>query len=710
MKNAVRIFTVVLLALLLCVTMIACSHDEDEHVASGDWQTSETHHWKGCEDECEGAEVDKAEHTFDNACDADCNVCAYKRTPAAHAYDNACDATCNVCAATRAITHDHAATLTKGDTTHYYACSVCGDKKDEAPHAFNQSVAHSEYLKTAATATTKAVYYKSCVCGKAGTETFETDKTAVTVTITAAGNKSFDGVAAGAPTYTVTPTDVQGVQVLYKVKNADDSTYTTDAPVAVGVYTVKVNVPESATHAGASATAELTISKGAAEITDIDVTNTGKTYDGNPVNAPEFAANFRDGATVEYKVKDADDSTYTTDVPVNAGNYTVRVRVPETDNYTGDEMTADFTIAKATATIESITIGDNITYGTPIAPMANTDVNYTGEFLYEYKAFGADDSTYDTVLPQAVGQYVVRATLLDTDNYNAVSYVQSFQIVPAAITGLNISATYNGMSNFSVCLGEEYDDLWISVTIDSNSVGVGANKTVTDVNVTTPGANYTIAVEGVESFTVTPVTLTVEWTDPADLRYDGTAKEATAMILDGMIPGDDVQLNVALRSGDDNVAEGSTFHYDATLTGAAAGNYVLAAADASREYTVLECAHTTLNERGICPTCEEFMGISDDEGSTLTGNMTIFIDPIREGEKRYYRIEMDYNVLHNIKFNGGSGKPAGLTYTAYLDTGDAIDLTETPKEFVTSDYLYIVFAATEDVDMTVTFEIEETTK
>ena len=55
MKNAVRIFTVVLLALLLCVTMIACSHDEDEHVASGDWQTSATHHWKGCEDECKSS-------------------------------------------------------------------------------------------------------------------------------------------------------------------------------------------------------------------------------------------------------------------------------------------------------------------------------------------------------------------------------------------------------------------------------------------------------------------------------------------------------------------------------------------------------------------------------------------------------------------------------------------------------------------------------
>ena len=42
------------------------------------------------------------------------------------------------------------------------------------PHTFTAETAEAKFLKTAATCTAKAVYYKSCaVCGAAGTETFE---------------------------------------------------------------------------------------------------------------------------------------------------------------------------------------------------------------------------------------------------------------------------------------------------------------------------------------------------------------------------------------------------------------------------------------------------------------------------------------------------------------------------------------------------------
>jgi len=36
-------------------------------------------------------------HVYDNACDADCNVCGDLRTPSDHVYDNAIDVECNVC-------------------------------------------------------------------------------------------------------------------------------------------------------------------------------------------------------------------------------------------------------------------------------------------------------------------------------------------------------------------------------------------------------------------------------------------------------------------------------------------------------------------------------------------------------------------------------------------------------------------------------------
>ena len=54
-------------------------------------------------------------------------------------------------------------------------CSVCGQKYGQlAAHDFTAEVVEEKYLKSAATCTEKAVYYKSCtVCGEKGTETFE---------------------------------------------------------------------------------------------------------------------------------------------------------------------------------------------------------------------------------------------------------------------------------------------------------------------------------------------------------------------------------------------------------------------------------------------------------------------------------------------------------------------------------------------------------
>ncbi len=62
----------------------------------------------------------------------------------------------------------------------YYKSCVCGDKGTDTfengeilTHTYDQEVVSTEYLKSAATCTAKAVYYKSCICGAKGTETFE---------------------------------------------------------------------------------------------------------------------------------------------------------------------------------------------------------------------------------------------------------------------------------------------------------------------------------------------------------------------------------------------------------------------------------------------------------------------------------------------------------------------------------------------------------
>ena len=51
-----------------------------------------------------------------------------------HVYDNACDTTCNACGHVRSITHNYSNSWSSDSTGHWYACTVCGDKKDFAAH------------------------------------------------------------------------------------------------------------------------------------------------------------------------------------------------------------------------------------------------------------------------------------------------------------------------------------------------------------------------------------------------------------------------------------------------------------------------------------------------------------------------------------------------------------------------------------------------
>ena len=74
---------------------------------------------------------------------------------------------------TRVCTHDATHTETDNcsggtaDCTHKAVCTVCGGEYGEmAAHSFTAEKAEAQYLKSAATCTEKAIYYKSCaVCG-----------------------------------------------------------------------------------------------------------------------------------------------------------------------------------------------------------------------------------------------------------------------------------------------------------------------------------------------------------------------------------------------------------------------------------------------------------------------------------------------------------------------------------------------------------------
>ena len=152
---------------------------------SGGWQSDETDHWKKC-DVC-NAEFDRAAHsgTDDGDCTTEvvCGECGYVITAAAKAHTWGSGTPSGNGTHTRSCTAEGCkATKTdncSGGTAtcqEKAKCAVCGQAYGElAAHSFTAEVADAKYLKSPATCTAKAVYYKSCaVCGEKGTETFET--------------------------------------------------------------------------------------------------------------------------------------------------------------------------------------------------------------------------------------------------------------------------------------------------------------------------------------------------------------------------------------------------------------------------------------------------------------------------------------------------------------------------------------------------------
>ena len=548
----------------------ACDADCD---VCGATRTPAAHVYdNACDAKCNVCDAERtpAAHVYDNACDAKCNVCDAERTPAAHVYDNACDTTCNVCGATRSITHDHATTLTKGETTHWYACSVCGDKKDEANHAFDQNVASSEYLKAAATATAKAQYYKSCVCGAASaTEYFETDKTAATLADIRDLSKTYDAAAVENPTY-VTNSDGTVTIEWYQ-----GTTLLSEKPVNAGTYKVKVIVAESVTYTGISGEQEFTIAKKAATVTptvssDIkygDAYSVDYTTDGDGI------------VTVEYKLRGTVDSSYTTTAPNNQGLYTARVSVAEGANYLAVSATVDFEIKPLVLT--DISLGNVLYKGSTSFAFA----------LSAYHGLVSGDSFMLTVTTasQDVGNNVaIESISYHNSNYTIDKSEIKFNITPKNIdvSAVEFTKTYNGtdksliVHEFNIAEGVIAGET-LSLTVVMASGNAGAAAESYSFGASRSAYNYTFggktaaeyAEDAMESASIAPKTINVT----AEFEYSGSEMRqlhSTDPILSDVISGDEVYIEIWFDKADVDatVLTGEDAPY---LDGEDAGNYVL---------------------------------------------------------------------------------------------------------------------------------------
>lgn len=343
------------------------------------------------------------------------------------------------------------------------------------------------------------------------------------------------------------------LDIIFKLGNN-----TVEKLVDAGVYTVSVKSDGNDTYSPLDETELGTFTVDKAAITPT-VSLTGWTY-GGTANTPSVSGNSGNGAvTYFYKVKGAADSTYDAKMPTDAGSYTVKAVVAESDNYLGGQDTADFTIAKATATAPAI-----------------AGKTYTGEKL---TADVAESDVYTIVNNGGtnVGNYDVVLTLKDSANYKwsdsdnaakTLTFTISKATASAVATPTPAAVTYDPaktLANVTLPQGWSWSAPATVPTVVNS--GYSAVLTVDDANY-----DYT----GVEGYNATAhtVTRTVSLTvNPADSvaatvtannrTYDGT--QQALVTVSGTAVGGDMEYRL-------NDGDWSTFIPAAT----AAGKYTVA--------------------------------------------------------------------------------------------------------------------------------------
>ena len=154
---------------------------------------------------------------------------------------------------------------------------------------------------------------------------------------------------------------------------------------------------------------------------------------------PTSKTNGINNVTYQYKVKGADDTTYSDTLPINAGDYTVKATFAATDNYNEVTATADFTIAKATPAVaisaapSTLTGGGSVELtvsGVPtegqLAVTCDNDIKVTEK-----------DGKYTAALPNETKDYTFKADYTGTNLYNNASDT------------CVVSVTYKGSSHHS---------------------------------------------------------------------------------------------------------------------------------------------------------------------------------------------------------------------------------------------------------------------
>ena len=192
------------------------------------------------------------------------------------------------------------------------------------------------------------------------------------------------------PDVAVNKNGSNGTVTVYYYTDEDCTTgETTTKPTNAGDYWVKAKMAAGTNYTSAESNV-LAFTIYRADITPT-VNIEGWEYKSS-ASVPSVSGNTGNGTvTYKYKVKGAADSTYTVSVPTNAGDYTVRAEIAQTNNYNANSATKDFTISKKPLTDAMVANVDVQAYtGAEIKPAPvvtdGTELVNNTDFTYAYES------------------------------------------------------------------------------------------------------------------------------------------------------------------------------------------------------------------------------------------------------------------------------------------------------------------------------------
>ena len=342
----------------------------------------------------------------------------------------------------------------------------------------------------------------------------------------------------------------------------------------------------------------------------------GWTY-GETANTPAVEGNEGEGdETYYYKVKDADDETYAAypgTQTLNAGEYTIKVEVPQTANYASGSATANFTITKAVlpvggenglkVTLAGWTYGATAKTPTVSGNLGNGEVTYT----YSVAAENPQAQEFTATVPTDAGSYIVKATVAETANYNSGEATSTFTIAKADFSQVVISdiaeQTYTG-SEITPAITVTFNNSAVDASEYTIGYSNNTNAGTATVTLTTTGKNFAAGqTDPSKDFTITGKSMTSDMITltSSSLVYNGQTQKPGVTVMDGntlLSAGTDFIISYQVLDGQTAVETDDTKDvatYNVVITGN--GNYT-GSASKSFEITKAQLTGLTVSLEG----------------------------------------------------------------------------------------------------------------